>query len=817
MYSAPIVARRIAETERQFGFRLERYPINDSRAATALIENKRDRKGVLRDLSPDEQLFMQNEILMSRCDFRYFAERYVQVTRDGNATGDKGPMNLWSAQEVLITQLGRVEEEMWEHVAQGRERVDGNCWYVHKARQRGLSSVCQAIGIHRTNFWSDMNGLVASTKDDSTRDLWRMYGYSMYSSLPDWMRMSTKSDTAATGVRFTNGSNMVLQFFEQDSGLGQGFKWHFAHLTECATWAPHDKVVNQVENHFMNAVARNIKGMAFLESTSQGADDWWHTTTEQARRGEFNRWRYFFVPWYMIREISIDYPPEGWEPSAEAKQEAELVARTSHEWCDGATYKVTKEQLYWWERTRQNFVTSQNLGDFYKNHPSTPEQSFMAVDRCSFPIEVIGAAERQTREPIAYYDLVDATYPTEMIRTEQERTPDGRVIVPPPIYRVGKWELAPVRIREFERSRPLGLISMWEPPDQCRPFQTFAGVDATVGVLNWSRFLLGEKKKRENDFAAIQVLRHTALHDVQAAEYCGPVTPKVLARYVDAIGRLYHGQNSVDGQVPLMIELGADGKGCQEELMVEYGWLNFYQHATLGSEGTKLTDKLGWPPDAMSQRIMWIKGKQAIADGRVVIRSLPLVNEMRKCQDDLAFATALARGKAKEGGGRHDDLVYAMMFALWFANDWSNPQPRPALPPTITQSSERRPDPRTLDLLPEERERITAEWESRWTTAAGEGTVYGGQNVRTRISVPRASAVLRADGTVAVTWTNSPGALTFTVFRNGTAIDKLPATDHALVDSPSPGVHVYMVRAASDQSSADSPPAAVSVPTLALA
>lgn len=723
MYSPEVIARRITETERQFGFRLHRYSPTESAYVASKLEKRRDRKGRLVGLTPDEQLFIQNEILLSRCDFRYFT-RYVKILKD-DKTGDKGALTLWSAQSLFVDRIGEVEREMYRLYDEGRERFDGNCWYAHKSRQRGMSSLCQAIGVHRVNFWSGMNGLVASTKDDSTRDLWRQYGYFMYTNLPDWMRMATNTDSASVGMTLANESRINLQYFEQNSGLGQGFKWHWAHLTECATWSPLDKVTTQIENHFMNAVARSIKGMAFLESTSQGADDWWHTTTEQARRGELNRWRYFFVPWYMIREISIDYPPAGWEPAPETRQEYELIVRTSPEWCAGSTYRPTLEQLYWWERERANAVTKRNLADFYRNHPSTPEQSFMATDRCSFPIEVLTATERQTREPIAYYDLVARSepYPQELVITEREVTADGRVIEPPASYSVGAYDLVPVRLRPEERIKPRGLVAIWETPDQVRNYQTFAGVDTAGGVLGWSRFALTsatDAKKREPDNAVTQIIRHTHAYDVQVAEFAAPVTPKVQARWHSVLGRLFVGQNAEGGQVPTITELSAGGVSFNDELVTDYDWFAFYQHFRRAGDELIETSTYGWPPDPVNQRVLWTAGKEDILTGRALIRSLPMVNEMRVCQDENIFVSLLQRGKAKEGSGRHDDRVYAWMFASWFANDRSNPTTQRVPVPQPAMSTGPRPARMSArDMLPEDRERYLQQRENDLLAAAG--------------------------------------------------------------------------------------------------
>lgn len=640
---------------------------------------------------------------------------------------------------------------------EGRKRLDGNCWFVHKRRQTGASTVCQSMGLHRTVFWSNMNGLMAGVDETSTlTKLYNKYYYFMLQRLPRWMQAQRVSDSNE-GLEFANGSSVILQN-STGANVGQGSKWHWGHLTECASWDK-TRVSDQIDNHFTNAISASVKGMAFLESTSQGINDWWHLSTELARRHDLPRWNYFFVPWYAIEEISVGYPPEGWEPKPETLRHAELVERTSPEFMDGQTVRLSPGQMFYWESTRKTFELKGDLANFYKNYPASPEESFVPTGRSSFPIEVITWHDENTREPWAYYDILTPETASESVITEPQRTAAGTYVHPPPIKRFGSLEIGPVWTTAEQRQHPLGLIRIWEPPDTVRVFDTYVSCDTADGIADWTRHIRRTEDNKP-DRAAIQVFRQHANKqsvaiDTQIAEWFAPVSAISQAPYVVAMGMLMHGRNAVEQQPPVMTELTGTGKILNQELQDRYGWFHFYQDFKFDGQAWLETPKFGWQSNATSVRQLWSRGKQRMVDihpacpkcqnlsltwlneaksrascdrchatdfmpvkvGCVILRSKPLVDEMRICQDDAVYMSILSRftrGKAKEGSGQHDDLVYTAMFDLWQANLF-NTTPAGTSTPSVQMTVGAKPGVkmRDMDLTPEERRRIWDEYDRR--------------------------------------------------------------------------------------------------------
>lgn len=711
MYSPEIIDRRIRSVESTYSVRFHRYSIADSLSITDHLSSAFDDRGhQLRALSSRESDFIFNEIVLSRCDFRYWAERYCRLIVDDEEATRKN-ITLTPAQIIILARMSATEDRMWRERDEGHTRFDGQCYFVHKSGQMGISTHCEIVGVHRLNFYPDTMGLLASQNDQMTQKLYTDYFRSVYESMPPWMRAPLTSKIKDRGLDLATGSRAVLQDASQKSGLGQGSKWHFVHLTECAVWPD---PVNSVEANVFPRISRSIKGIAFLESTSAGMHDWWHQRTEMARRRELNRWQYLFIPWYLIPGFYHDYPPDGWSPLPETLQERDLIERTSPEWANGETIHPTAEMMFWWERTRQNYQRMGTLNEFYKAHPSTPEQSFTHSGQSSFEVEVLESLQRQVQAPVAY-ELATPYTESELVLANPS-DPSA-----PRIYSVGKYDLVPVRVRPQDPD-PRGLILIWEPPSDRHDY--FGGADPAIGIANWSRHLRARAdSKRDN--SALQIIRrgYSGLPDTQVAEFAAPIFPQDFALYLNLLGRLYHGRAD-ERQMMWTIEVNMHGILCQQELISRYDYSHLYQRRR-SSDGATVSflDQLGWVTNGQTIRELWAFGKKHISDARLLTRSNWLVTEMRDCTDDDIRLKSYSYGKAegsKPGGGwRHDDRVYSMLFALEGAHSWMHQgmldmqPPQPAVTSVAVEGSPRRDSVLDRDMTYLEYQDACAEWDAR--------------------------------------------------------------------------------------------------------
>jgi len=268
----------------------------------------------------------------------------------------------------------------------------------------------------------------------------------------------------------------------------------------------------------------------------------------------------------------------------------------------------------------------------------------------------------------------------------------------PQPYRIGNSTvLEPMDAIQLDKD-PRGIIWLWEPP---RANSTYVlGCDPTVGLVGWDRALrVTDDVKVDN--GAIEVIRIGADRDYQVAEYAAPVDPEELADVVNALGRLYSGNNE-DGQALAIVESNNSGLLTIRRMLNDHGYLNQFVWKYLDSAYPKPTHSLGWYATPKSVQLLWVRSSRHILKGRLEIRSPWLVEEMTDAEVDPDRMTA------KAIYGRHDDRMRAMNLAIWAAHEWS-----------MDVESEKqevstggdRPDWQATDCTSEE---MYSAWQERW-------------------------------------------------------------------------------------------------------
>lgn len=141
MYSEKVAQKRIEVVEKHLKIKLKHLPVGKVDELRAHLEALLNDKGELtRALSQEEVEFIRNERLMCKCSFRYWADRYAVMQKDGTVGGGVGRVRFWSSQELALKKMGEVEDVQWEMFRKG-EAVDGICVVMHKARQLGACCV----------------------------------------------------------------------------------------------------------------------------------------------------------------------------------------------------------------------------------------------------------------------------------------------------------------------------------------------------------------------------------------------------------------------------------------------------------------------------------------------------------------------------------------------------------------------------------------------------------------------------------------------------------------------------------------------------
>jgi hypothetical protein len=108
-----------------------------------------------------------------------------------------------------------------------------------------------------------------------------------------------------------------------------------------------------------------------------------------------------FVPWYSEAKKYRREPSPDWVPSQLSLLHAQKVHDTSAEFT-GHSVMLGREQLYWYETTRDEYQKGNNLRFFLTNYPATPEESFQHSTNAPFGVEFLDELRTRARPGAAY-------------------------------------------------------------------------------------------------------------------------------------------------------------------------------------------------------------------------------------------------------------------------------------------------------------------------------------------------------------------------------------------------------------------------------
>jgi hypothetical protein len=232
MYSRKVIDKRLRLLEKEWGFEPVYHSLEEVRQANEYINAFLDDEGNLKlrlgptdeeikkgaELSP-EQKWIKNENGISQIDFRYWYTHYATVMHwDGHSIVRQPEMSV--AQNTLVDIWGEMEEQKIAIAIQ-----------LLKARQLRSSTTTIHSILHRTNFWPDVNALIASSDPDKSIKLASMAELT-YNNLPFWMQ-APLTPPSRIGISLTFGnqnSAISIQHGNQFSGIARGTTPGVVHL-----------------------------------------------------------------------------------------------------------------------------------------------------------------------------------------------------------------------------------------------------------------------------------------------------------------------------------------------------------------------------------------------------------------------------------------------------------------------------------------------------------------------------------------------------------------------------------------------------------
>jgi hypothetical protein len=395
MFSQKTIERDQSRVEAATKLTLNRYSIAEVQTRKADFKRLVKDDGTLsRDLNMDEKAFIRNEQLLCMIDFRYWLQRYASLLMDQGGLGSFA--EPWESQEILLRVIAAIEDEMFEMALRG-DSVDGILIFLHKARQLGATAIARAISCHSMLSKEHTRAMAASVDEDKVLELYDRDKL-IIDNLPFYLRPSVGFDEKAQHIFFDKlGSRVIYQLGTQKSGLGQGRQFDVTHLTECASW-PYPGII---EHDWMPTIPQSLRAFALLESTAQGRGNWWHQQIKKLQEHRLRRWHLVFIPWYAEVKKYRATPPTDWNPSDEAMAHAKRVWETSSKYVGKETV-LSREQLYWWQSTRDEYYLSNNLAVFYTNYCATIEESFQHRTKSAFGYDTLEYYRARTHEGTSY-------------------------------------------------------------------------------------------------------------------------------------------------------------------------------------------------------------------------------------------------------------------------------------------------------------------------------------------------------------------------------------------------------------------------------
>jgi hypothetical protein len=303
-----------------------------------------------RDYTADELAYVENELLMTKASFAYFAERYLKiVVKEG---GVRSMYPLLDSQKFIVRRMGKLEEGIHDGT-----REDGILIALLKgARQIGGTTLAEAIIAHRIATQDHLNATIASDKPE---DAGSAYLYTMLErmleELPRWLRPAITDRQKNRELKTDGGSHVRVGAGKSTRGttgqrgqIGRGMTIHLAHLSEISTWDNAD----QIQDALMPTIPFSPRVFVMLESTAKGRHNTWHRIWDQAKLGD-SRFSPVYIGWYAEPSYTMT-PPVGWAPSPTTLAAARRAEELGPRWT-GSPVKLTQGQLYWYEWTRKSF------------------------------------------------------------------------------------------------------------------------------------------------------------------------------------------------------------------------------------------------------------------------------------------------------------------------------------------------------------------------------------------------------------------------------------------------------------------------------
>ena len=616
MYSEAVIARKWGAAEQRLQrkldnkFRLREYPRSEAIARGEAISRAYREGELTRSLTEEEILFITNEVTLSKISFRYWAERYCRIISEDQQLV---PLVLRPTQVKLLARWAQLEDA---HIPLQPGKI---ALILVKPRQVGATILSQAAISHATMLHRMVRALSASDIPENSLKLYQIQER-IYDHLPPWMKPHMSGRVKADHLHYDAlDSDLVIGTGNQKNPLGQGVTLDHIHLTEVATWEP--SFVGQIDDDIGPAFlqSRAPTSLFMLESTAKGMERNWFFEQYQNAKHEQGWFRSIFISWFD--DPTKVLPSEGVEMS---KTTLEMAARAkvSH------GVDLSRDQLAFYQVTRQQFEAKERLEDFLQEFPSSDDEAFQTGWRSVFPITLRDKIRNQAKPVAGVYEVDPRKRKMKAVDMEAWRT-------------------------EPEALRGDGRLLIWEAP---RPGYLYVvGVDTSYGELG-------------KDNSAIEVVRvgNKFSSDEQVAEWAGTIDPIDLAVVVEMVGKLYTDRiEGLPAKLAIESNPGSPGLMTQTELIRRL-YPNFYVWKKLNQVGGGYTNTVGWYTTPSTRPLLTKTGVKYVSEGTFKVNSPYLLEEMKTF---VNLGLKMGKEYLAHAPSFHDDRIMAAFIALYVAHE----------------------------------------------------------------------------------------------------------------------------------------------------
>lgn len=555
----------------------------------------------------EQQQFILHEVLRSKVDYAYCAQRYHVISAE--AAGIKPLYPLWESQAITLDRLA--QRELQCH----REGWGAVMALLLKARQLGLSTLTQSILTHKVTTQGHLRALVASDIEDASKSLYGMFEI-MLEHLPYWLKPPTRNKAVGERRVFDTGTVYWAAWGKSSRGglkerggqkgnLGRGKTISQFHLSELSTW----EYPEQLDDGFFPAVPLKISTFGILESTAKGRGGYWHDKWRSTLR-EGSDFVGVFIPWYAEVSKYSRPAPASWSPRDETLAHARACEASSHRYL-GRTAHLTREQLYWWEKKREEFEAQGRLYQFLEEWPATDEEAFQFSTASCFPIHLTERIANSAKAPLVVCELRPQTPAARLVDDERQRllaaeegrpfTPSATLDAPDPTARAGR-PVVPIllpdgygfraltqadlrdRVASWGQRGLLDLLQVWEAPRRKGPRRYILAADVAEGV--------------GKDRSVCDVIRCPTVMEPaeQVAQFITDSRdPASFAYVMDALGRWYTDEDGVEAMACPETNVGPGGVTLNTlQLHLGYGNLYIWEYIDAADPSRRLSRKAGW-------------------------------------------------------------------------------------------------------------------------------------------------------------------------------------------------------------------------------